>query len=219
MWPADLVTSTDVILSKKVHFCAVNMQPVACARSLTHHPWKMPRLLSLTHYMSVVSSYTPWKYQKTRGFLMFSEGLEKYQWLERVKSSAKWSSLAFRSLFVFFVQNSGAYSHKTVLIKKSAVLFLLKNYANKTHEKSKLKLKSMLSWELFWGEESQIGEKEKWICEYMNKEYPPRSLLYEYTVSLIDDWSSRLEVFCKKGDYENFTKLTENYHSWALQLH
>ena len=89
----------------------------------------------------------------------------------------------------------------------------------KLNEKSKLKLKSILSWELFGGEESQVGEKEKWICEYMNKEYPPRSLLYEYTVSLIDDWSSRLEVFCKKGDYENFTKLTENYHSWALQLH
>ena len=27
-------------------------------------------------------SYTPWKHQKTRGFLMFSAGIEKYQWYD-----------------------------------------------------------------------------------------------------------------------------------------
>ena len=27
-------------------------------------------------------SYTPWKHQKTRGFLMFSAGIQKYQWYD-----------------------------------------------------------------------------------------------------------------------------------------
>ena len=34
----------------------------------------------LTHSMPVVSFYTPWKYQKTAGFFIFSEGIEKDQW-------------------------------------------------------------------------------------------------------------------------------------------
>ena len=34
----------------------------------------------LTHFMPVVSFYTSWKHQKTRGFLMLPGGLEKDQW-------------------------------------------------------------------------------------------------------------------------------------------
>lgn len=36
-------------------------------------------LNSLTHSMSQVSFYTPWKYQKTRGFIFFSGGIERDQ--------------------------------------------------------------------------------------------------------------------------------------------
>ena len=36
----------------------------------------------LTHFMSLVSFYTPRKYQKTRCFLMVSEGAEINQWHE-----------------------------------------------------------------------------------------------------------------------------------------
>ena len=32
---------------------------------------------SLTHFMPRVSFYTPWKQQKTSGFLMFSGGIER----------------------------------------------------------------------------------------------------------------------------------------------
>ena len=31
---------------------------------------------SLTHFMPLSSFYTPWKYQKTSDFLMFSGGIE-----------------------------------------------------------------------------------------------------------------------------------------------
>ena len=34
----------------------------------------------LTHLIPLVSFYTPWKQQKTFGFLMFSGGIEKVQW-------------------------------------------------------------------------------------------------------------------------------------------
>ena len=33
----------------------------------------------LTHFMSLISFYTPWKHQKTFGFLMFSWGVERDQ--------------------------------------------------------------------------------------------------------------------------------------------
>ena len=36
----------------------------------------------LTHFMSLVFFYTPWKHQKASGFLMFPGGIERYQWNE-----------------------------------------------------------------------------------------------------------------------------------------
>ena len=39
-------------------------------------------LLSLTHFMPLISFDTPWKHQKTRGFLMFSVGIKRDQWHE-----------------------------------------------------------------------------------------------------------------------------------------
>ena len=39
-------------------------------------------LSTLTHFMPLASFYIPWKLQKTRGFLMFSGGIEKDQWHE-----------------------------------------------------------------------------------------------------------------------------------------
>ena len=33
----------------------------------------------LTHFMPVISFYTPWKHQKTSGFLMFLGGIERDQ--------------------------------------------------------------------------------------------------------------------------------------------
>ena len=36
----------------------------------------------LTHFLLLVSFDTPWKYQKTKVFLMFSVGIERDQWHE-----------------------------------------------------------------------------------------------------------------------------------------
>ena len=36
----------------------------------------------LTYFMPLVSFYTPQKHQKTSGFLMFLEGIERDQWHE-----------------------------------------------------------------------------------------------------------------------------------------
>ena len=36
----------------------------------------------LTQYMPLVSFYTPWKHQKTKGFLMFPGVIERHQWHE-----------------------------------------------------------------------------------------------------------------------------------------
>ena len=39
-------------------------------------------LFIITHFMPLLSFYTPRKYQKTRGFLMLSESIERDQWYE-----------------------------------------------------------------------------------------------------------------------------------------
>ena len=38
--------------------------------------------MQLTHFMPLVSFYTFWKHQKTKGFLVFSGGIEREQWHE-----------------------------------------------------------------------------------------------------------------------------------------
>ena len=38
--------------------------------------------MELTHFMSLVYFYTPWKYQKTFDFLIFSGGKKRDQWDE-----------------------------------------------------------------------------------------------------------------------------------------
>ena len=39
-------------------------------------------LFFLTHFMPPISFDTPWKHQKTRGFLVFSGGIKRDQWHE-----------------------------------------------------------------------------------------------------------------------------------------
>ena len=36
----------------------------------------------LTHFMPLISFDTPWKYQKTKGFMMFSGGIKRDPWHE-----------------------------------------------------------------------------------------------------------------------------------------
>ena len=38
-------------------------------------------LLSITHFQPMFPFYTPWKHQKTSGFLMFAGGIEVEDWL------------------------------------------------------------------------------------------------------------------------------------------
>ena len=47
----------------------------------TNEPSSFHSSLS-THFSPLGSFYTPWKHQKTRGFLMFSGGVEREQWHE-----------------------------------------------------------------------------------------------------------------------------------------
>ena len=44
----------------------------------------MNSVQSLTHFIPLVSFYTPGKRQKTRGFLMFSGCIESDQWHEMI---------------------------------------------------------------------------------------------------------------------------------------
>ena len=46
------------------------------------------RVKSLMHFMPLIFFYTPLKYQKTEGFLMFSGGIETDQWYEIAKIQA-----------------------------------------------------------------------------------------------------------------------------------
>ena len=46
------------------------------------------RVKSLMHFMPLIFFYTPLKYQKTKGFLMFSGGIETDQWYEILKIQA-----------------------------------------------------------------------------------------------------------------------------------
>ena len=44
-------------------------------------PWSI-LFVVVTHVMSLLFFYTPWKYQKVSGFLMFSGGIERNHWHE-----------------------------------------------------------------------------------------------------------------------------------------
>ena len=58
----------------KEHFVVMRIQIfVAQLRSVSC--WNL--IFYLTRYMSLVPFYTPWKHQKTKGFLMFSGGYRK----------------------------------------------------------------------------------------------------------------------------------------------
>ena len=50
---------------------------------------------TLTHFTSLVSFYTPWKYQTTRSFLIFSGGMERSQWHEIISESLGMNELVF----------------------------------------------------------------------------------------------------------------------------
>ena len=51
--------------------------------------WKTLFPIFSTHFRPLVSSYTPWKHQETRGFLMFSEDIKRDQWHE-MSSKVSW---------------------------------------------------------------------------------------------------------------------------------
>ena len=53
----------------------------------------------LTHFMPVVSFYTPWKHQETWDFLIFSGEIERDQWHESIFESA-WKN---KSLMAFWM--------------------------------------------------------------------------------------------------------------------
>ena len=44
------------------------------------------QLESLAHFMPLISFYTPWKNQKTKGFLIFSGGIERDRGMKWVKN-------------------------------------------------------------------------------------------------------------------------------------
>ena len=45
--------------------------------------WTFYTFYYSTHFTLLVCIYTPWKHQKTSGFLMFSGGIERDQWYEK----------------------------------------------------------------------------------------------------------------------------------------
>ena len=71
-------------------------------------------IISLTHYMPLVSSHIPWKYQKTKCFLMFSGGIE----------SAQWNGKFFWSGALVWRQN-----HSVTRRNHSQMIGVLKNFA------------------------------------------------------------------------------------------
>ena len=58
----------------------------------------------LTHFMPLISLYTPWKYQKTSGILMFSEIIKRDQWhgMDQQKTSGLLRMLLL-NLFLFYL--------------------------------------------------------------------------------------------------------------------
>ena len=74
---------------------------------------------SLTHFMPLVSFYTPWKHQKTIGFLMFSAGLERDSSMKWVKRSS------YKKQFSWGNEEEEPYKVKFKFYKKSCNMQLL----------------------------------------------------------------------------------------------
>ena len=66
------------------HFVALALKRLNHFMPMFHlfQCFRLFRSICVTHFIPLVSFYTPWKHQKTRGFLMFSGGLERDQWHE-----------------------------------------------------------------------------------------------------------------------------------------
>ena len=65
---------------KNIHFEKHLWTATSRANQLTG--FYMMKTLSLTCFIPLLSFYTPWKHQKSRGFLMFLRDIERDQWDE-----------------------------------------------------------------------------------------------------------------------------------------
>ena len=70
----------------------------------TNHEPLIPTLNLLTHFMQVIFFDTPWKHQKTRGFLRFSGGIKKDHWHEMGDIDSIISWLILRKYFSYSQQ-------------------------------------------------------------------------------------------------------------------
>ena len=56
---------------------------------------------SVKYFMPLISFDTPWKHQKTKGFLIFSEGIKRDQWHEMGELILNQKVFLFTALIVF----------------------------------------------------------------------------------------------------------------------
>ena len=69
-------------------------QVLSCEYFIEHLQWLLLFYLNqifqywLTYYMRLVSFYTHWKHQRTRGFRMFQKGIERDIVMNRVDSNS-----------------------------------------------------------------------------------------------------------------------------------
>ena len=81
------------------------------------HTGKLHLFYLSAHFMPLVSFYTPWKHQKTRGFLMPPGGTERDQWHEMCWSKAfcEPNCLSVSDHFMGLVFKGLSYFHRLLL--------------------------------------------------------------------------------------------------------
>ena len=100
--------SKKILLSRKTR----KLEKYCCRWLLYFCP---SEIYSLTHFSPVSHFYTPWKRQRTFGFLTFSGGIEmwrwtKMDWIEQIKSN---SQERFDPLIIFGISPISTYKLKT----------------------------------------------------------------------------------------------------------
>ena len=80
-----------------------------------------------THSMLLVSFYTPWKHQKTSGFLMFSRGVEKTSGIKSVNLNWLFVFFSTNNIFFCFINDICSEINKFYILSLLNFLFYQRN--------------------------------------------------------------------------------------------
>ena len=97
-----------IVSMKRFHLIDFLFEPIAIHEVFENTSFLLVNAFCISHFMPLTSFDTPWKHQKTSGFLMFSGGIKRDQWHEMGYALNWYSAMLHQSnvQLMFKVNNS-----------------------------------------------------------------------------------------------------------------